>query len=393
MPNVRHRLHLAATLHRQALTAVLCGTLASGAIANPGASASGEVEADADRRELRQFTFAWPFTDDSKLKPRGGTTKGPDLTIRSAPTPEWVQLQDDDLSKLERDRRAILAMAGPYRASFDFLETTGFVAEYRPPRPYQSWGTEHVYVVVDEPKYIALQHVLVMQIVQEDGTISEPFVVKHWRQDWRYEDRDLHAFVGDKTWAHEKLSRNDVRGAWTQAVFQVDDSPRYEAIGRWQHSGGVSTWLSSETWRPLPRREFSVRDDYDVLIGTNRHTITPTGWVHEENNLKVVLNEDGTVDRAIAKETGFNRYERVEDYDWSAGDAYWTRTAPFWQAVRSYWAAAYKANDRLRVTQRIDDKSLMFTLFQQAEESAGTDPDAIAALVSETIAPFVTEGG
>ena len=26
---------------------------------------------------------------------------------------------------------------------------------------------------------------------------------------------------------------------------------------------------------PLPRREFSVRDDYDLLVGVNRHTITP----------------------------------------------------------------------------------------------------------------------
>jgi hypothetical protein len=70
----------------------------------------------------------------------------------------------------------------------------------------------------------------------------------------------------------------------------VDDSPRYAARGRWQHAAGVSTWISDETWRPLPRREFSVRKDYDVLVGTNRHTITPTGWVQEENNVKLALD-------------------------------------------------------------------------------------------------------
>mgnify|MGYP006197439051 CR=1 FL=1 len=53
----------------------------------------------------------------------------------------------------------------------------------------------------------------------------------------------------------------------------------------------MSTWISDETWRPLPRREFSVRKDYEVLVGTNRHTITPDGWLQEENNLKRVLPE------------------------------------------------------------------------------------------------------
>ena len=40
--------------------------------------------------------------------------------------------------------------------------------------------------------------------------------------------------------------------------------------------------------------------DYDVLVGTNRHTITPTGWVQEENNLKLALNQK----RFLAREYG-----------------------------------------------------------------------------------------
>lgn len=46
---------------------------------------------------------------------------------------------------------------------------------------------------------------------------------------------------------------------------------------------------SGETWRPLPRRELSERDGYDVLIGTNTHIVLPTGWVQEEHNVKAVL--------------------------------------------------------------------------------------------------------
>ena len=64
-----------------------------------------------------------------------------------------------DLTRFERDRRAILAMQGPHRASFDFLEVAGFTSGFSPAAPYQSWGTEYVYLVVDEGDFISLQHI------------------------------------------------------------------------------------------------------------------------------------------------------------------------------------------------------------------------------------------
>jgi len=123
-----------------------------------------------------------------------------------------------------------------------------------------------------------------------------------------------------------------------QSVYQVDDSPRYAAPGRWQHSDSFSTWISGETWRPLPRREWSVRNDYQVLVGTNRHTITPNGWMQEENNLKLALDDSGKPREAIpylAREYGVARYERIKDYDFSAGKAYFDKTEPFWAEVRA----------------------------------------------------------
>ncbi|MFQ5626773.1 MAG: DUF6607 family protein, partial [Methyloligellaceae bacterium] len=208
-----------------------------------------------DEPELRQFTFAWPFSEEEEMRPRGGTTKGPAVKLQRRPSAAWKALQESGISDIERDRRAILAMAGPYRTSFDFIETVGFVDEYTPQRPYQSWGTEFVYVVTDEPKFISLQHIIVMFFETDDGEISGPAVVKHWRQDWRYQDRDLHVYAGHNTWERKRLSRRDVRGTWSQAVFQVDDSPRYAAIGIWHHDDNYSSWQSENTWRPLPRRE------------------------------------------------------------------------------------------------------------------------------------------
>ena len=40
-------------------------------------------------------------------------------------------------------------MAGPYRVSFDFLEVVRFDPALKPDAPYQSWGTEYVFVAED----------------------------------------------------------------------------------------------------------------------------------------------------------------------------------------------------------------------------------------------------
>ncbi|MGI9295046.1 MAG: DUF6607 family protein [Pseudomonadales bacterium] len=343
----------------------------------------------------RQYTYSWLFSDSDTMRPRGGTTKGPDVVLETKPSAAWQALQDPKISAFERDRRAILAMSGPYRTSFDFIETVGFVAGYTPERPYQSWGTEYIYVVADEPEFISLQHIIVMFFEAADGAISEPMVVKHWRQDWRYEDRDLHVYVGHNSWQQKRLSRQAVKGAWSQAVFQVDDSPRYEAIGRWQHHGNYSSWQSENTWRPLPRREFSVRDDYHVLSGTNRHTITPTGWVQEEDNLKLVLNENGRpreVTPYLARETGLSRYELIVGHDFSAGDNYWKTTAPFWADVRNAWEDTRKRREQFTLKPKVDGQRLFEVMFGYAgklETEEEYDSRSARAFIDATLERFV----
>ena len=50
--------------------------------------------------------------------------------------------------------------------------------------------------------------------------------------------------------------------------------------------------ISQSTPRPLPRREFSVRDDYNLLLGVNKITIMSWGWVMEEVNEKIITPND-----------------------------------------------------------------------------------------------------
>jgi hypothetical protein len=372
-------------LQTQSLWQTLCVTLLCTGLFLPAGAIAAEADA-ADCPQSLRYTFSWSLDRAcGDFTPRGGTSKGADLRLDPNPHPGWLALQEPGLDTKERDRRAILAMAGPYRTSFEFLETIGYTPDFERSRPYQSWGTEYIYVVEDSPDFISLQHIMVMFVEMDGGEVMGPIVQKHWRQDWQFEKPQLLEFAGNNIWKRSEVAEDAASGSWAQSVFQVDDSPRYEAHGKWQHYPNFSTWLSDTTWRPLPRRETTVRDDYQVLEGTNRHTIVPSGWVQEEENYKVVL--DSNDERAaegypyIAKELGVNRYERIVDFDFSAGDEYWEQTAPFWADVRQVWKDYFAAQPTLKIVEETEDGTPLFAaLFEQAESlTADGNYDSAAA--------------
>ncbi len=288
--------------------------------------------------------------------------------------------------KFEKDRQAILAMAGNYRVTFQFHETIGLVPGYELHDPYTSEATEFVEVVEDEGEHIVMQHVLVVT----NQKTGDKRVVKHWRQDWTYQDTDILSFRGNRTWEHVKYEPAQVAGTWSQAVYQVDDSPRYESFGAWSHIGDRSAWESGETWRPLPRREYTKRHDYQVMVARNRHTITPTGWVHEQDNYKLVLDDAGQEKQVLAHELGLNLYEKDDTLDLSLGRQYWDETRGYWQDVRDKWAAVITENQRVALHAKVDDKRLHQALFGLAEESrAAEKSDEARAMAKTTIDAFL----
>jgi hypothetical protein len=332
-----------------------------------GADSYGSTPAGSAPR----YTFSWPLDGDA-VKPRGGTTRGAPVELDRSESPAWRALQARGLSDFERDRRAILAMAGDYRVTFDFLEVVSYVPLEKPNAPYQSWGTEKVYVDIDDGKHISLVHILEMRIVQQDGSISEPMVTKHWRQDWFYEPTHIVEYRGRDQWQRRELGA-EAKGQWLQAVYQVDESPRYASLGRWEHTPSFSTWISGETWRPLPRREWSVRSDYEALIGTNRHTIQPSGWIQEENNLKAVMTAERKLDSNrpyLGREYGVARYERLKSADFKASDEYYERTKSFWQRVRAAWVDAFERQGTQTLRGPVDKLGLFMPLFERADEIA-----------------------
>lgn len=247
----------------------------------------------------------------------------------------------------QQDRRAILAQAGDYRVRFDMRETIAFQPGYEPLEPKRSGGHEIVRVIEDRGDFISLQHILVM----EHG--GQVHVVKHWRQDWTFEPETVLTYAGEGRWDLIPVSVEDRAGAWSQTVWQVDDAPRYGGVGRWAHHNGLQQWTSNETWRPLPRRDATRGPVYDRYAGTNRHVLTPTGWAHLQDNLKIGVSEgDGGALTVFVQEDVVNTYNHFDGFDPAPGDAYWAATADYWAGVRDLWAETIATGNGVSIPDR-----------------------------------------
>ncbi|MGE0178780.1 MAG: DUF6607 family protein [Sphingomonas sp.] len=286
----------------------------------------------------------------------------------------------------EADRRAILAMAGNYRVRFDMRETTSWRSDYTPIDPSTSGGNEIVRVIADTGRFISLQHILVM------GTAEQPVVIKHWRQDWTYEPETVLAYTGPNQWTLQRVSAAERRGAWSQTVWQVDDSPRYGGVGRWTTTGGVRRWQSGWTWRPLARRDAIRTPRYDRYLSINRHSPTPDGgWIHWQDNQKM-----GMVDGALVpfvQESLLNTYRPSTDYQPGPGDRYWATTQDYWAAVRGAWDRVAREQGGIRIEEEAQTGNVIASrLFEMGNEiNAGTLQTAAAIteaqrLISEATA-------
>ena len=240
----------------------------------------------------------------------------------------------------------------------------------------KSGPNELVIVVEDSPTKIVLQHLLVM----DDG-----MVIKHWRQDWEYQAKRRFEFVSDQTWRMRDIKPELISGAWTQCVFEVSDAPRYCGTGRFVHSFGVATWTSDHTWRPLPRREYTTRSDYNALDVINRHSITPNGWTHEQDNTKIVRNGENT-SKTLVREFGFNDYRNTSEHNFEPGRDYWKATQTYWAYVRAEWDKRFAQNGQVQILTGLTDTQLMSAFEEQArtwlpenqksDSTPSTDADA-----------------
>ena len=142
----------------------------------------------------------------------------------------------------------------------------------------------------------------------------------------------------------------DRRGAWSQTVWQVDDSPalrrrrpldddrRRARAGRATGPGGRS-----------PAATRSARPRYDRYLAINRHAPTPDGgWIHWQDNEKM-----GLVDGAARPLRPGNRAQHLSPVHRvpaaAAADRYWAATRDYWAAVRAEWTRVERAPGGIRI--------------------------------------------
>jgi hypothetical protein len=276
-------------------------------------------------------------------------------------------------TKKEKDLASIKAICGCFEVNFNFAETFSYSKDsiYQPSENKYDKALEWVQLVDSNEDFVSMQHLLIV------GDILNPYVIKHWRQDWMYENTDSFPYAVDNTWPYKSNDASEVMGQWTQRVFQVDDSPRYEGSATWVHVDGRSFW-SSNADAPLPRREITKRQDYNVTLRRNHHEIFDWGWSHEQDNDKLVREADKK-DVLLAQEKGYNTYRKVENERCIAAQVFWEDNKEMWASVRKQWNTIFSMRQNIQLKDKVEGKRLyqyLFALQSNAKE------DEISAIIT-----------
>lgn len=268
---------------------------------------------------------------------------------------------------------AIKNLCGCFEVEFMYAETFSTDTAYQFKDRYHAKGLEWVTPIKTNDNSIVLQHLLVV----DDSTI-----VKHWREDWAYQQTQWLVFDKNATWKKEQLPADKVKGQWTQTVWEVDDAPRYQGSGHWINNDGKYYWENTAD-APLPRREYTKRNDYNVMRRGNRVIVSDKEWIHEQDNQKV-LRADGKPDQTLVLEKGFNIYRRVAESRCKPATDWWALHQGFWEQVRKGWDVAINSQPVIQLKSKVDGKSLGRAL---GEIEKNNSTAQIPALIQKYLQP------
>ncbi|MCC6287296.1 MAG: hypothetical protein IT249_05375 [Chitinophagaceae bacterium] len=285
-------------------------------------------------------------------------------------------------SQQQEGKKNIEKLCGCFEVQFKYAETFSPDEDYKfHNRENLAAGAELVVPIEMSDKKISLQHLLV---------ISDTLVVKHWREDWTYENPQLFVYKGGLKWEKTALKPADVKGKWTQTVWEVSEAPRYQGVSEWIKTDKKIIWENT-TDAPLPRREYSVRNDYNVMQRGNRIIINEEGWIHDQDNKKII--REGGADKLLVEEKGINSYKRIDDKQCAAGFAYWKKNKLYWSKVKAVWDDYMAKHSSIAIKDKVDGKYLHDYLFAQAKDFAGgkiKDAD-IDASIRTSVEKFFTD--
>jgi hypothetical protein len=279
-------------------------------------------------------------------------------------------------AQFKEGKKNIDQLCGCYTVDFKYAET------FSPDTAYQFHKREHSKALewvtpIYEGNTIILQHLLV---------INDSMVIKHWREDWTYETKEQWVYIGNKEWKKIMIENN--KGAWTQTVWEVDDAPRYQGTAKWITTNNQTFWMNT-TNAPLPRREYTTRNDYHILRRGNKIAINNNSWVHEQDNDKIKLVNGQ--EQLIAQEKGMNIYTKTADSKCAVAEKWWKENAIFWNLVRNQWQQKINSSTTIKLQSKVEGKRLDEYLTQYWKQwKAGNNSNAtIEMQVQNTIGNFL----
>lgn len=275
-----------------------------------------------------------------------------------------VFLSVKTLAQKKEDEQAIKAMCGCYEIKFNFAETFAYprdTVNYKASKVKHETALEWAELIEDEPGKKSIQHLLI---------VGKGMIVKHWRQDWIFENTKFYDYGGFNNWKYKRFAKEKVKGQWSQKIYEVDDKPRYEGSATWVHVDGRTFWKNA-TSAPLPRREYTQRSDYNITRRINEIEIVKNGWIHNQDNDKIIRDVNGT-DYLLAQEKGYNTYTKVADSKCEAAQKWWKENQEFWKKVRTKWEAEFSKNNDIKLLAELDGMPLYMHL-QKLKPNASQD--------------------
>ena len=279
------------------------------------------------------------------------------------------------------DKSSIDKLCGCFAVTFNYAETftndtnNTFKSHPRDNRPV----TEYELPIIKTPKRVVIQHILV---------VPGGMVIKHWREDWDFEKTVRWEYVKDHTWKKVKLSPKEVKDTWTQSVWEVTDAPRYMGAGKWVNLNNQTFWLNT-TDAPLPRREYTTRKDYNVMNRTNRLVVSDQGYIHEQDNKKIIRT-DNTADSLLAEEKGYNDYVRLPEGKCESAKKFWSGyKAAFWADVRSNWDDILDKANFIQLKGKVDGKRMYESLDDLENAQTKANPIDRKAAIRQLMDKYV----
>ena len=277
----------------------------------------------------------------------------------------------------EKELANIEQLCGCYSVNFKYAETFSPDNAYKFHDREEMNATELALAVEKSKDKIVIQHLLVIQ---------DTMVIKHWREEWKYQPSSMYEFKGDRIWIKKPLTAENTKGKWMQTVWEVSDEPRYQGLSAWIDNNNTTYWESTAD-APLPRREYTVRNDYNVMRRHNKIQLTAEGYVHEQDNDKILRTTTG--DKLIAQEKGYNTYYKMDDKECAKATQWWKENEQFWVAVRKEWEKLLQEKPTLALKPKVEEKVLndhLNALWREWRKEKKTD---FTSQIRTTLSSFV----